>query len=382
MKSQVLQLRASPATFQGLMDADRELGQDREADLILAFLPPDGSIDDTIGAMAEVWPSSQRMGCEAVHQFAGGEVAATGCLHFFWLDRPGHRIWVEVLQGSRDVLPDDQAVEKACRSLTAADAVLLLADGLRFPTRYLVTELRRHRASLPPVIGGALASSYEPVDAGGTGARVFCDTFVFPSACLLLGFEGVGMDVELVHDFQPASPIYTVTAADNRVVHEIDGEPAVDWYGRFFTVDGQLAPMPQSAHSFPLIIEGPDPSRRRLCRAMRAFDAPEGAVTYWGDVREGEQVRLGLGQDLSLVRTATRMASKGHAEAALLATFAGRQALLGEGAESELADLYATLGAPALSGIFSFSELGPTADASLGVHNQTALLALLREKGQ
>ena len=80
------------------------------------------------------------------------------------------------------------------------------------------------------------------------------------------------------------------------------------------------------------------------------------------------------------MRTATRMASQGQAEATLLFAFAGREVLLGEGAESELADLYATLGAPSLSGIFTFGEVGPTADGSLGVHNQTALLALLREK--
>ncbi|HEX9660321.1 MAG TPA: hypothetical protein VGA18_08470, partial [Rhodothermales bacterium] len=63
MKSRVVQLRASPATFQGLMDADRELGQNREPDLILAFLPSDGGAADTLEAMAEVWPASRRVGC-------------------------------------------------------------------------------------------------------------------------------------------------------------------------------------------------------------------------------------------------------------------------------------------------------------------------------
>ena len=62
MRSRVMQLRASPATFDGLMDADRQLGQNREPDLILAFLPSDGGLESTLAAMAEVWPTSPRTG--------------------------------------------------------------------------------------------------------------------------------------------------------------------------------------------------------------------------------------------------------------------------------------------------------------------------------
>lgn len=379
MKCRVLQLRASPATFHGLMDADRELGQGREPDLILAYLPSDGTATVTVSAMAEVWPSSRRAGCETAHQFAGGEIAASGCLQFFWFDDPAHRIHIEALPGSHQEPPSETEIEAACTALAGCDAVLLLADGLRFPIRPLLAEMRRHRASLPPVLAGALASRPAPYDRD-VGARVFLDDEVHPSACLFIAFHGIAMSVEQVRDFQPASPIYTVTRADDNVVHEIGGEPAVDWYRRFFLVDGQLAPMPQTAHSFPLVIDGPDPSRRDLCRAMRAFDEPEGAVTYWGDVREGEQVRLALGEDSSLVATAARLVVNRRPEAALLATFAGRETLLGEGAEDELADLYTTLGEAPLAGLFTFGEIGSGSSGSLALQNQTAWVALLAER--
>ncbi len=380
MKSRVVQLRASPATFQGLMDTDREVSQGREPDLILAFLPPDGSLESTIGAMAEVWPSSRRAGCETVHQFAGSEITTTGCLQLFWLEDEAHRITVEVVEGTQEEPPGEEAIETACRGLAPADAALLLADGLRFPIGLLLNELRRHKASLPQAVIGALASCREPHIDPETKARVFLDSTVYPSACLVLGFEGVTMNARLVQAFQPASPIYTVTRASGETIHEIDDESAVDWHRRFFVVDGRLAPMPQTAHSFPLIIEGPDPARRDLCRAMRAFDSPPGAVTYWGDLREGEQIRLGLNQDLSLVDTANGMPQAHRADAVFVCAFAGREALLGERADSEITDLHNILNQTALAGCFSFGEIGPGHDGSLVLQNQTALLALLEEK--
>jgi len=380
MKSRVLQLRASPATFQGLIDADRELAAPREPDLILAYLPADGTAAVTLSAMSEVWPTSRRAGCEAAYQFAGGEIASAGCLQFFWLDDPAHRIRFEVVQGSLDEPPGASEIESACAALAACDAALLLADGVRFPVPALLAELQRHRAGLPPILAGALASLPVPYDAAGDGARVFLDDAVHPSACVFIGFEGFTMDVELVHEFRPASPIYTVTRADGQTVWEIGGESAVDWYRRFFLVDGQLAPMPRTAHSFPLMIDGSDPGRRHLCRALRAFDEPPGAVTCWGDVREGDQVRLGLGGEPELVATGARMARARRGDAAFLAAFAGRQTLLGEDAEAELAELHRALGEVPLAGLFTFGEIAPDAAGGLALQNQTALLALLAEK--
>ena len=377
MRCRVVQLRASPATFHGLMDAERELAQNREPDLILSYLPADGGAADTMAAMAEVWPTSRRAGFESPRQFADAEITTSGCLQCFWFEEPGHKVRLEVLEADREQPLEDSAVEAFCRSFSGADAVLFFADGLRFPVAPLVAELRRRRASLPPRMAGMLAACHELGD--GAAARVFLDTRVYPSACLALGFEGFTMDFEIVSDFAAASPIYNVTRAQGETVYEIDGVTAVDWYRRFFSVGSRLVPMPRSALGFSLMIEGPDPSRHRLCRTIRTFDEPAGAVRYWGDVREGEHVRLGLIQDFSLVRAASRLASEAASQAAFLGAFMGREAMLGERAEAELAELCAAIRDVPLAGAFTFGEIGGGADA-LAVHNQTVLLALLRER--
>ena len=45
-------------------------------------------------------------------------------------------------------------------------------------------------------IAGALASQELPITSNG--ARVFAGTRIYPAACLVVGFQGVRMDVEIV----------------------------------------------------------------------------------------------------------------------------------------------------------------------------------------
>jgi small ligand-binding sensory domain FIST len=137
--------------------------------------------------------------------------------------------------------------------------------------------------------------------------------------------------------------------------------------------------MPESAHRFPLIIEGPRPDRRRLYRSMKSFDDPPGAVTFWGDVQLGDQVRLGMGNDASLLRTAARLPAASAPEAAVLYSCVGREVVLGNGAAGEAAAVYRALQGAPLSGFFSFGEIGPTPGGGPAFYNQTAILILLTE---
>jgi hypothetical protein len=204
---------------------------------------------------------------------------------------------------------------------------------------------------------------------------------VLPSACLVLTLHGIAMQVEVVRGWSPASPIYTVTRAAGNVIWEIDGEPATDWYRRFFTVGGELAPMPAATNRFPLLIEGPRPERQGLYRTLRFFDQPPGAVTFWGEMETGDRVRLGMGNDASLVSTAAELPAGPAPDAAILYSCVGREMVLGEQAGREVATIHGALGGAALSGFFTFGEIGPTPRGDLAYYNHTAILVLLREAG-
>jgi hypothetical protein len=378
MRSRTVHLPEGPCPRELLIEAARDGGG--PPDFALAFLPPDERLEPTLATLASAWPESLRFGCEAVTQFADEEMTSHGSLQLFWFDHPGHRVEVEVVHATPEEPPAPERLDALAARLRGADGALLLVDGLRFPAERFLGELRVRLAGsdgAAPRVAGGLASQLEPVSR--LGARVFLGQEVYPSTCLVVLLEGVEMRVEVVRGWSPASPIYSVTRAEGNVIFEIDGEPATEWYRRFFTVGGRLAPMPESAYRFPLIVEGPAPERQGLYRSMRFFDQPPGAVTYWGSVQEGDQVRLGMGNDVSLVRTAAELPAGRRPDAAVLYSCVGREVVLGDLAHREAATIHQALDGTALSGFFTFAEIGPTPAGGLAYYNQTAILVLLTE---
>jgi hypothetical protein len=360
----------------------------RPPEVALAFLPPEDELPGQVALMAEEWPGSLCFGCEAATQFAGGERTTNGSVQLFWFDAPpAHGATIEVVEGTHAAPPDPERAAALARRLAAAGGGLLLMDGRRFPAEPFLAELRRHllasdagRGALALIAGGLASDRENRPPPAAPGARVFCQGRVLPSACLAVLWSGVEMRVEVVRGWDAASPIYTVDRAAGNVIHEIDGIPATGWYRRFFTAAGELAPMPESAYRFPLIVEGPKPERQGLYRSMRAFDDPPGAVTFWASVETGDRVRLGMGNDVSLVRTASALPAGLRPEAAVLFSCACRELVLGDGAGREVAAIHQALGNAALSGFFTAAEIGPTRRGDLGYYNHTAILVLLSER--
>lgn len=381
MRSRTLHLPQGAPLPEMLDAASAEIG--RAPDLVLGFLPPEDGLPAILSVLAETWPGSLRFGCEAVTQFADRDMTTRGSLQLFWFDHPDHNAVVEVVTGTHEEPPGPEIVEDLAQRIAESDGALLILDGLRFPAELFLHDLRADlRLRLPPertpLVAGGLASQGLPV--AGIGARVFFQERIYPAACLAVAFHGVEMRVEVVRGWSPASPVYTVTRAEGNVVHEIDGESAVEWYRRFFTVGGDLAPMPDSAWRFPLIVEGPAPERQGLYRSMRSFDDPPGAATYWGNLQTGDRVRLGMGNDRSLVHTASQLSAGQVPEAAILYSCIGRELVLGEMAPDEVSSIHRALGGVALSGFFTFGEIGPTPRGGLAFYNQTAILVLLSEE--
>jgi hypothetical protein len=374
MRSRTVHLPGGACPQVVLIEASRDIG--RPPDLALAFLPPEDCLRHTLAAMAAVWPDTLRVGCEAVTQFADSEATGRGSVQLFWFDDPRHRAAVEVIPGTHGEPPSARRVEAVARRIAGSDGALLLVDGLRFPAEPFLADLRRILVSVPPLVAGGLASRMTTV-----GARVFVGERVLPSACLAITLHGVSMRVEVMRGWSPASPVYTVTRAAGGVVHEIEGVPATDWYRRFFTVQGELAPMPDTANRFPLIVEGPRPERQGLYRAMSGFDDPPGSVTFLGDVETGDRVRLGMGNESSLVGTAAELAADPAPEAAILYSCTGRESLLGDRSSAEVSAIHRALRGVPLSGFFTCGEIAPTARGNLGFYNLTAILVLLRELG-
>lgn len=349
----------------------------RAPDAVLALLPAGEPARELIARLARRWPGAVRFGCEAVTQFAESGLTSNGVLQLFWFDRPGTSVEVSVIEAGANRRVGAGSLDDAARRIRLADAVQLIADGIRFPVREVLDGLRERITGCAVPIAGGLASA--PSDGEAGGAHVFVGDRLVRAGCLVVTWTGVRSKVEIVRGWSPASPVYTVTRAEGSTVFEIDGEPATEWYRRFFTVGGELAPLPEAAHRFPLLVVGPSRERQGVYRSMREFDSPEGAVTFWGDLAVGDEVRLGMGNEVSLVETARELAAVGRADAAMLYSCVGREVVLGARAEDEVEAIHDALDGVPLSGFFTFGEIGPTAAAPMAFYNHTAVLVLLDE---
>lgn len=347
-------------------------------DVVLAFLPRCPDLGEVARRLQASTPGALVVGCETVTQFANAGLTQGGTLHLFTFERPTTRVVATVLESDSGIAPTDAELRAVAEELSRADAVFVLCDGLRFPTQRVLRQLRQMLTEQPPLLVGGLASQAEPIQ--HVGARLVVGGRVVAAGCVLLSWYGVEAQAQIVRGWSPASPVYTVTRAVGNVLFEIDGEPAAAWYRRFFTVDGTIAPLPETAFRYPLIVEGPEPDRVGLYRSMKRFDEPRGAVTFWGDLLTGDHVRLGMGNDQSLVATAAELGTTISPEAAIMYSCVGREVVLGASAEAEIAAIHRVLGGVPLSGFFSFGEIGPTPAGAFAFYNQTAILALLRER--
>lgn len=338
--------------------------------LVLAFLPPRRDQEEVLKGLRDRFPEAGLVGCEAVTQFRNDELAVDGCVQLFWWEEDAAP-WI------RAVASEDELDDGLLDRIEKERAVFLLADGLRFPVQPFLRRLRDGAlASLPHVAGG-LASQAEPVE--GPGARVFAGEQVLEGHAVFVGLPGIEAEIHVVRGWDPASPVSEVTRAEGNVLYEIDGRAATEWFERFFRLPDGMAPMPESAYRFPLIVEGEEAARKGLYRSLRFFDDPPGAVTFWGDLEAGDRVRLGIGNGASLALAAEGASSEGAADAAVLYSCVGRQMVLGEEASAELRAVRRALGDVPLAGFFTFGEVGPAHQAGPSFYNHTAILALLRE---
>lgn len=349
-------------------------------DLIIAFLFPGSPLQFQLDALSTFFPDTLLVGATAMRQFSSDKLCDSGCLHFFWFDYPNHHAWVEVVECDEK---NNLHCQKAINGLKTRqpDTSLLLVDGIRFPVHTLLEKFRHCCGeNTPQIVGGLASKTLAPEHYfEDDGAWVFVGSTIYSNAALLIGLQGVDMHVQVVRGWEPASPVYTVTQAKENTLLAIDGIPAVDWYRDFFTLNGMIPEMPAASYGFPLIFDGPDPARKGIYRTMVTFDEPPGSVTFAGDIHTGDRIRLGLGNDDSLVGAAEQLDLK-DAEACLLFSCVVRELVLGDAAEKEIATLSSKLENTSLSGFFTFGEIGPSTVGKLGFYNQTSILALLTER--
>jgi hypothetical protein len=171
-----------------------------------------------------------------------------------------------------------------------------------------------------------------------------------------------------------------VTRSDDNTVHEIDGEPILDFYSRYLGIGTE----PAVANPLAILDEV---TGQYYLRAPLAYDESDGSATFFGSVPQGAKVRLTMatteeilgGTEDSVAEAMAGFPEQATPEAALIASCAVRSMLLGTRTSGEIERIRAAL-SPDLpvSGFYAFGEIAPLGlDSTPRFHNETCVTVLL-----
>jgi len=261
-------------------------------------------------------------------------------------------------------------------------SVFVLSDGLQIDGQELVAGLAE---ALPPrvvVTGGMAADGSEFAD-----TRVLSEHGPESQAVLAVGFYGKRLVVGhgSATGWDPFGPQRRVTRAEGKVLHELDGQPALALYKRY--LGDHAACLPHAALSFPLLVSRTrqDPA---VVRGVLAIDEAAATMTLGGEIHEGGYAQLLRANVDRLVdgalhaARATREGGPARPALALLVSCSGRRAVLGDRLEEELEAVREILGPhTTLAGFYSYGEIAPPArGVPSAFHNQTMALVTFAEE--
>lgn len=370
-----------PADLPG---AAREL-QGLDADLLLVF----GSIDHFAApgmnlTLHESCPGAILLGCSTAGEITP-EGVDDGTCTVTAIDFEHTRL----MQGSTRLNGMDDSFAAGARvgtQIAAPDlkAVLVFGPGVKINGSALVNGIASVIGCSIPITGGL---------AGDGGA--FKETFT-------LGTAGVANDavvaVGLCGDklrfghgsfggWEPFGPARKVTRCSGNILHELDGEPALEIYKRY--LGDHARNLPASGLLFPFAMLGEDHNAIGLIRTILGVDEQTGSLILAGEIDPDGYLRLMHASTDNLVNgaeaaaeAAADMLNSTGDTLAILVSCVGRKLVMGNRVDEEVEAVGDVFGNQAvLTGFYSYGEISPfTPGASCKLHNQTMTITCLGER--
>jgi hypothetical protein len=260
--------------------------------------------------------------------------------------------------------------------------VVVVSEGLKVNGSSLVEGLV---AGLPAGVGvtGGLS---------GDGARfqrtVVCVDGPAPTDQIVaLGLYGARLRVGCGSrgGWDPFGPERRITKSAGNVLHELDGEPALDLYKRYLA--DHAARLPASGLLFPLAIRGE--TGEPVVRTILAIDDAARTLTFAGDMPVGYRARLMKANVEHLVDGASSAAHTSltgteitSPDLALLISCVGRKLVLKQRVEEEVEAVREAFGPhTVITGFYSYGEVAPFSPAArCELHNQTMTITTISER--
>ena len=295
-------------------------------------------------------------------------------------------VWAASFDGGGEVRPFHVTAEdlplgpeiEDMPDLSGASSAILLADPYSFPAEMALGELAESAPSVP-VLGGL-------VSAQGSAGSLFVGEEIYDEGAVGFSLHGVEVLPCVSQGAAPVGREVTITAAEDNIIHELAGRPALQ------TIERIVADLPRRERGLVagglligIVIDSGKPEFEQgdfLVRGILGADPDSGSLAIAASVREGQVVRLhardsrSAHEDLLRALKLQIEAMSGASPAgSLLFSCNGRgQAMFGASNHDAEAVHHELRGSPA-AGFFAAGEIGPVGGRSF-LHGFTATLAV------
>ncbi|MBS2025464.1 MAG: FIST C-terminal domain-containing protein [Deltaproteobacteria bacterium] len=351
-----------------------------EPQLVLAFGAPAIFADPGFHPwLRAAFGDAQLAGCSTAGEISGDGVAdGSVVVTAIRFARPDFKVASTDLASMSDSEAAGARLGAALASAELRD-VWMLSQGVQVNGSALIAGVRA--AAGPDVVisgglagdGGAFQKTYTLGSDGVSDKRV-----------IAIGF---GKGAQLSHGtfggWQPFGPARLATRTSGNILHELDGEPALEVYKRYL---GEYASgLPASGLLFPFALLGEDHGAIGLIRTILGVDPATGSLTFAGDIPQGSYLRLMHASTDALVdgaQAAARAAAQAGASEGgltLLVSCVGRKLVMGGRIEEEIEAVSEVIPGT-VAGFYSYGEISPFLSATdCRLHNQTMTITHLSE---
>jgi hypothetical protein len=283
---------------------------------------------------------------------------------------------------SGDVAEACRAAVEAARAQTDKPPRLCIAtpEGMTAEGHSVTTTLQQAVGHDIPLFGALAGDQWRL-----KGTKQFYGTEVLTDSIPLLLLCGeFQFSYGVATGWRQVGAVGRVTRATGATVHEIDGNPAIDFYRKY------LGPGTKPTAEVPLAILNARDASEYLRASWGVVDDTTGAVTFLATVPEGARVRLtladrdeiltGCGESLAIAKS--NLPSGAQPTAALFFSCAARKILLGTRTQEELRLIRDTLGeAVPICGFYGYGEISPNMGDPTGTkyHNESFVTLLIAD---
>lgn len=351
------------------------------ADLVLYFASP-GLLNDgqRFRELQQAFPTAQLVGCSTGGEILGqdvfdGTITATA-VQFGSTTLRTAEAAVADWAGDEMALGRHLAEQLRERSLRC---IFVLSDGTQVNGSELVRGFRAALGETLPVMGG-LAGDGDAFQATRVGLNAN------PAPGKVVAFGLYGDDLRIGHGsyggWQAVGPTRMITRSAGNILHDLDGQPALDLYKKF--LGEEASNLPASALLFPLRVHPKDQPNEWVVRTIIGIDEAARGMIFAGDMPEGHMAQMMLGNVDQIVEGAGKAASQARisgAQLGVLVSCIGRKLLLKQRIAEEVEAVGAILGPQCrLTGFYSYGEIGPQEAAGFSdLHNQTMTITTIGE---